>query len=454
MEGTVLKPKVASIVLLLLCVFFSACGNSESGNAPPCLATQEHAIESPASELAAGLIERVCPQRRLGVVHCLAYRRTKKGRFAVPASAHHAALSCDAAAGSQTPALTLVPAPSPVAVPPACSAVPANRGQGANGYGPADLQSAYGFTCVSASGGSGKIVAVIESNFNEPTLEQDLGVYRTRYGLPSCTFGNGCLQTVGQDGGSVLPPVSSDGGETMLDVDMVSAMCPKCRILVVETNGNLYEGIDSAAKAGAVAISNSWEIFPEDGQEAADMNHPGIAVTVAAGDEGYASDIGEPDGYSSVVVVGGTTLQTANNARGWSETLWSQTASGCSKFIAKPAWQTDTACASMRTANDIAFEANPLTGVAIYDSTSGDGQTGWQTLGGTSAGAPAIAAMYAAAGATASDASSLYAAAGSSALTEITQGANGSCTPAILCNAGIGYNAPSGNGTPYGASAL
>jgi subtilase family serine protease len=156
---------------------------------------------------------------------------------------------------------------------------------------------------------------------------------------------------------------------------------------------------------------------------------------------------------ATVITVGGTTLTQANNARGWSETAWSGTGSGCSTVIKKPVWQKDTGCVK-RTLTDVAFLGNPQTGLAFYDSNSQDGPPGWYVGGGTSLSAPAIASIYAMAGLAASDASSIYQAAGTGALNPITSGSNGTCTPQYLCTAGAGYNGPTGNGTPYGAGAF
>jgi subtilase family serine protease len=327
------------------------------------------------------------------------------------------------------------------------------------GYGPYDLQSAYGLLCLSASGGIGKVVAVVESG-HAPTLENDLAVYRHQYGLPACTQANGCLQVVGQDGGTTLPPYDPNwGGETQVDVDAVSAICPNCHILVVEASDEdmgLLISVNTAVRLGAFAVSNSWGNPPEDPTKASFFQHPGVAIVVASGDSGYEDGIGSvemPSDFSSVISIGATSLLRAPGARGWAESAWDGSGSGCSKVIPKPSWQTDTAC-SMRTLNDIAFDGDPMTGIAIYDSNPNDGPTGWQVAGGTSVSAPAVAAIYALAGARVDNASSLYAAAGGSALNDVTRGSNGHCSPALLCTAGAGYDGPTGNGTPNGGGAF
>jgi hypothetical protein len=163
-----------------------------------------------------------------------------------------------------------------VSVRPVCAAVPAGfarcfsfvKGNGTPldvtapaGYGPADLQSAYALP--SASGGSGQTVAIVDA-FDDPTAESDLGSYRSYYGLPPCTTANGCFRKVNETGGTLPPPPPNPdwGLEISLDLDMVSAVCPNCHILLVEANTNLdsdlYTAEDTAAALGANAISNSW----------------------------------------------------------------------------------------------------------------------------------------------------------------------------------------------------
>lgn len=322
------------------------------------------------------------------------------------------------------------------------------------GYGPGDLAKAYGMTA-SANGG-GRIVALVESG-DAPTLDSDLRVYRAQFGLPACSIANGCLRKIGQDGSANLPANDPNwAGETQLDVDMVSAMCPSCRLLVVEAD-NESSGLDiaenAAAQAGAFAISNSWG-GTENSSEASYFNHPGIVITASSGDGSYSGGPQTPSDYSTVIAVGGTTLQPADNARGWSESIWSETSGGCSKVVAKPAWQTDSGC-SMRTISDVSFNADPSSGVAMYDGNqndAGSGPVGWRVAGGTSVGAPAIAALFALANIAVNNASQLYA--NSSALNNIVSGSNGVCEIAYLCNGAIGYNAPSGNGTPHGLASL
>jgi subtilase family serine protease len=324
-----------------------------------------------------------------------------------------------------------------------------------SGYAPSDLQSAYGLT---VSGGAGRVIAFVEEG-DAPTLEADLGVYRSMYGLPPCTTANACFRKVGESGGSTLPATDANWAfESSLDVDVASALCPHCGILVVEANSTSFQdlgsSVDTAAKLGAFAISNSYggSEFSQESLFASHYDHPGIAITASSGDSGYGGGTSVPAAFGTVVAVGGTSLtQAGATTRAWSESVWGGAGSGCSMAVAKPTWQHDTGCAE-RTVADVAFDADPTTGVAVYDSTPNQGMSGWLIAGGTSVGAPAIAALYALAGASVNDASALYANAAS--LNDVISGSSGSCSPAYFCTGEIGYDGPSGNGTPNGLGAF
>jgi len=316
------------------------------------------------------------------------------------------------------------------------------------------LQAAYG--TAPASGGSGRLVAIVDKG-DDPNLEADLNTYRAQFGLPSCTTANGCFRKVNQTGGTTYPATDASWAqETSLDVDMVSANCPNCRILVVETNSasfsDLAAGVNTAASLGAVAISNSYGGNESSSETsiAPSYNHPGIAITASNGDSGYGSQ--SPAAFNTLTAVGGTSLKTATNARGWTETVWSGSGSGCSAYISKPSWQHDAGC-SRRMIGDVAYIGDPYTGVAVYDSLPYNGSSGWMIFGGTSVGAPAIAAIYALAGNTVSDAS--YAYSHTSSLNDVTSGTNGRCrrTP-YFCTAEVGYDGPTGFGTPSGTGAF
>ena len=324
---------------------------------------------------------------------------------------------------------------------------------GPSGYGPADLRSAYG---LSSTGSSAQTIAIVDA-YDDPTAESDLSVYRSQYGLGSCTTANGCFRKVNQSGGTA-PPRANGGWaqEISLDLDMASAICPGCKILLVEANSaaftDLAASVDTAARLGATTISNSYG-GSEFSQETSSTygshyNHPGIPITVSSGDAGYGVEFPAASPY--VTAVGGTHLTRASNARGWSETAWSGAGSGCSAYVAKPSWQTDTGCAR-RTVADVSAVADPNTGVSVYDSTRYQGASGWMVFGGTSVAAPIVAGVYALAG---GGAAPSYPYGHSSALWDVTSGSNGSCSVRYLCTATAGYDGPTGLGTPNGTGAF
>lgn len=328
------------------------------------------------------------------------------------------------------------------------------------GYGPGDLQSAYQLP--TGSVGAGQTVAIVDA-FDLPTAESDMNTYRSQYGLPACTTANGCFRKIDENGGTSYPspdPQHGWGAETALDLDMVSAACPNCKILLVEaafaTVNDLGVGVNTAVSLGAKYISNGYgsaESSDNSTYDAKYFNHPGVAITAAAGDTGYGVEYPAASRY--VTAVGGTSLSRASNTRGWAETVWSGTGSGCSNWDAMPSWQAQVGCGN-RTVTDVSAVADPQTGVAMYDSTpDANNQSGWRVAGGTSASAALIAGIYALAGepgANTYPASYLYSHSwGAWSFNDITSGSNGSCS---ACNAQTGYDQPSGLGTPIGADAF
>ncbi|WP_055490610.1 S53 family peptidase [Streptomyces sp. TP-A0356] len=333
------------------------------------------------------------------------------------------------------------------------------------GYGPSDLQSAYGLTDAASANGSGETIAIVDA-YDDPNAEADLAAYRSYYGLPDCTTANGCFSKVSQTGSTTSLPTADSGwaGEISLDLDMASAICPNCNILLVEAKSasmaNLGTAVNEAVKLGAKFVSNSYggsESSSDTTYDSSYFKHPGVAITVSAGDSGYGAEYPAASRY--VTSVGGTALSTSSDSRGWSETVWNTsstegTGSGCSSYDAKPSWQTDSGC-SKRMIADVSAVADPATGVSVYDTYGGG--TGWVTYGGTSASAPIIAGVYALAGTPSSGsypARFPYNAAGTSALNDVTSGSNGTCATSYFCTAGSGYDGPTGWGTPEGTSAF
>jgi hypothetical protein len=325
---------------------------------------------------------------------------------------------------------------------------PGYSGSGVGGgYSPANLRSAYNLP--STSGGSGQTVAVVDA-YNDPNAESDLAAYRSYYGLPAC--GSGCFTKINQTGGTSYPESEPHWAvEISLDLDMVSAACPNCHILLVEATTNSFANLgaaeDEAVSRGASEISNSWGSDQFSGETSYNsyFNHPGVPTTFSAGDHGY--EVEYPAASPYVIAVGGTSLTPAANSRGWSETAWTGTGSGCSAYETKPAWQTDAGC-SHRTNNDVSAVANPETPVSVYDSYE---EPDWMLVGGTSAASPLIAGTMALAeGYTRSlGAAAFYD--DPAALYDVTSGSNGSCGGSYLCTAGAGYDGPTGLGTPDGA---
>ena len=259
------------------------------------------------------------------------------------------------------------------------------------GLHPADLQSAYALPVQSP----GATVAIVDA-FDDPFAEADLAIYRAAFGLRPCTTANGCFRKVNQRGQIGAYPAADAGWsqEISLDLDMVSAACPNCSIVLVEAESSLMDdlgaSVDAAVALGAPSVSNSYYAKEWANERAEDVHydHPGIALTASSGDRGTSS---YPAASQFVTSVGGTSLSASSS--GWSETAWTYSGRGCSPYVAKPGWQSFARC-SKRSAVDVAVVADPQTGVAMYDAQAG----GWLVAGGTSVGAPLVAAAYALSG--------------------------------------------------------
>ncbi|MEZ0109367.1 hypothetical protein ABH920_003381 [Catenulispora sp. EB89] len=329
------------------------------------------------------------------------------------------------------------------------------KGAKPDGFARADLLSAYKLP---TTGGAGRTVAIVDA-YDDPQAESDLAVYRSTYGLPACTTANGCFTKVNEHGqASPLPVHNPDDDwspEVSLDLDMVSAICPACHIKLVESDNTDSTSMATAERtatgSGAVAVSNSWggdESTPDQDLNSA-FQHPGVAVTVSSGDHGFIEGAW-PASLSTVIAVGGTSLtKTTSSARGWSETAWKGGGSGCSAYIAKPAWQHDAHCPN-RTVADLSAVADPNTGVAVYV------EGGWGVFGGTSASSPIIAGMIALAGNSSALPSAQYVYSHAADFFDVTSGTNADwdCGGDYLCVAGPGYDAPTGVGTPNGLGGL
>jgi subtilase family serine protease len=338
-----------------------------------------------------------------------------------------------------------------------------------SGYTPCQLQNAYVLTSAASTNGAGETEAIVDA-YLDATAFSDVNTYRAQFGLSPLTncatsdTTHHCFWQVGQTGSTSALPTRSNAGwtaEQSLDVDMASAICPNCNILLIEANSsstaNLDAGVTTAASFGhnVVSISNSWggSEFSSETSDAT-FTHPGIAITASTGDSGYG--VQYPASSPYVTAVGGTSLAQSSN--GWSETAWSGAGSGCSAYVAQPSWQSSvgniTSVCGKRAVADVSADADPNTGVAVYNSSSYQYvKAGWQVWGGTSVASPIIAGVYALAGNTSTSADGSYSYSHTSSLFDVTNGSNGSCGN-LLCNATTGWDGPTGNGTPNGTGAF
>ncbi|HET9163265.1 MAG TPA: IPT/TIG domain-containing protein [Solirubrobacterales bacterium] len=377
---------------------------------------------------------------------------------------------------------------------------PHSAADGTYGLRPQDLHGAYGLPSAAPAP---QTIAIVDA-YDDPTAEADLATYDAEFGLPACTHANGCFSKVNQHGSESSLPAYNSGwaGEIALDLEAAHAVCQtNCRILLVETESaltsSLEAGVETAVSLGATEVSNSYG-GPEPSVEGAAYDHPGVAIAVSTGDDGYlnwssstAGFPGHPNYPASspdVVAVGGTRLTVSGGARS-AERVWNDGSTlgtsygagggGCSEHPLAPEWQQDVAgwaqvgCGSKRAAADVAADADPYTGIAVYRDGS------WSTVGGTSLASPIVAATYALAGGTGGldyPARTLYSHLGSAALFDVTEGSNGECAKAfdevngtagcsteeeeedcakqLICRADAGYDGPTGVGTPEGLAAF
>jgi hypothetical protein len=269
--------------------------------------------------------------------------------------------------------------------------------------------------------------------------------------------------------------------ETALDMDMASAACSSCHLLEIsvpwqagETDSNTSTGefsqaVATAAAAGAKAVSISYGYSETStntsGTDLADFNKKGVAITVSTGDSGFNGGTHQswPSDLPTVVAVGGTTLDGPG-----SETAWSGGGSGCETAFAAATGQPSTvtaACKNHRAAADVSADADPNTGLAVYDTyaPSTHRPNNWIVVGGTSASAPFVGGLFARAGnqTSVNGPNTLYAAAASN-FNDIKSGNNeeyDSCSnysgvSQKVCNAGTGWDGPTGVGSPHGLGAF
>jgi hypothetical protein len=359
---------------------------------------------------------------------------------------------------------------------------------------PAYLQQAYDLSSLSQTWGSDRTIAVVDA-YDDPNAQSDLATYRSKFQLPACTTQNGCFK-------QVTPPLQPPAGTTQdqlhqwrleasVDLQSASALCPRCHIVLVEAVSD--RSIDLAnAQARAASLNPAPDVISDSFgaplQKSSDdaffgnngqFTFSGIATVAASGDAGYPANDPKtgncatkaqttpcseyPAALPGVTAVGGTRLAPAQGARGFGESAWSESGSGCNTYAStKPAWQTGIPCAG-RAYSDISTVADPTTGIQVYDSSPLPGKTtaaGWVVVGGTSAAAPMVAGYYALvesanAGAIDSQLDSPkwpYDQAAKKLLNDPATGSNGSCAAlSIVCNGMPGYDGPTGAGSISGA---
>jgi subtilase family serine protease len=317
------------------------------------------------------------------------------------------------------------------------------------GLSPATIKDVYSFP-TSSTAGAGQTIAIVDA-YNDPNAESDLGVFSSQYGLPACTSANGCFMKVNQTGGTRYPRTNAGWAlEISLDVQWAHAIAPGAKILLVEASTNSFANLLAAedyAKTHAQYVSNSWGGSEFSGETSYDSHfaQSGVSFFVSSGDSGLPADY--PSASPNVISVGGTTLHFSGSTF-TGETGWSGGGGGCSAYeTANPAQSAfggyaQVNCGGKRATPDVSLDADPASGVSVYDSVRYQGQSGWFQVGGTSASSPMWAARSADAG-VAVDAAYVY---GSSiTYRDITSGNNGaSCL--------IGYDLCTGRGSWTGAT--
>lgn len=347
------------------------------------------------------------------------------------------------------------------------SALPmaATSASGVPGHNPAELRSAYDLASASVRAGRGATVAIVTA-FSYPSAVGDVAAYRAHFRLPACGTGKGCLRIVNEHGSpSHLPaPNSSWAHADATALDALSALCPNCHLLLVEAASTSYTDLgtaeNTAVASGARYVLDTWNGRESVGQDAFDhyFNHPGFAIVAPAASNGYERTF--PGDLPYVTSVGGTTLSpTKFSTRHWAEIAWTGTGSGCSALEVKPSWQRADASAATgcphRTQNDVAADADPSTGAAVYDSYGTTSR--WKRSGGTVLAAAIVTATYALAGTPARHTyPASYPYQHRSGLNDVLYGSNGPCTlnPAYICNAERGFDGPTGLGSPDGTAAF
>jgi subtilase family serine protease len=323
-----------------------------------------------------------------------------------------------------------------------------------SGVTPAEIKKIYNLP---ASGGKGTI-ALIDA-YDDANMESDLAAFDKQFNLPACTTANGCFEKH-----KMASSTSANSGwamETSLDVEWAHAIAPTAKILLVEaktpSGANLMAAVDyAAARKDVVAVSMSWggaEFSDELGEDSHFMSKTSssMAFFASSGDDGTGASW--PASSPNVIGVGGTSLELASSGALIAESAWSGSGGGVSAYEKEPAWQTAykiSKANGMRAIPDVSYDADPASGYPIY-ITTGTGtkaKGAWDTVGGTSAGAPQWAAIQALGGTAALD--KFYTDKASTStlkyFRDITSGSNGTCK--YYCDARKRYDYVTGLGSP------
>jgi len=319
------------------------------------------------------------------------------------------------------------------------------------GYSPIEIRSAYGLAGITNEG-AGQTIALVDA-FDNPDAASDLTTFDKQFNLAACTEANGCFKKIYATGSQ--PSTNKMwASEISLDIEWSHAIAPEANIVLVEAASasmdDLLGAVVVAEQNGASVVSMSW--YGKETSKETDndyiFNVKGLVFCSSSGDNGHGANYPAASPY--VVAVGGTTLEISGNA--WSsETAWADSGGGESKYETEPSYQASSQTSGKRGIPDVAWDANPSTGVAVYSKT---GTGGWAMVGGTSVGSPAWAGIFAIV-------NSRLAGAGKKLLTQpqillypdaeadyhdITSGSNGTC--GALCTAGPGYDFVTGLGSP------
>ena len=299
------------------------------------------------------------------------------------------------------------------------------------GLSPATIKSVYGFS-TDATAGAGGTIAIV-SAYNAPHVEGDLSVFSRKFGLPTCTTANRCFLKVSQTGSTSTYPKTDPGWalETSMDVEWAHAIAPGADILLVEASSAAISNLMTAedfARAHAQYVSNSWggSELSDERRYDAHFVRTGVSFFVASGDDGLGAEY--PASSPNVIAVGGTKLNSIGTSS-FKETGWSGSGGGCSRYETASSYQSSfsqyaaTSCNGKRATPDASLDADPNSGVSVYDSTTYQGTSGWFSLGGTSAATPMWAGRAAASGTTVN---AKYVYGRSIRFRDITSGNNGS----------------------------